>query len=277
MMIEWLQSKGWKIAPLLLFVLLIGIWEIAARTSDPLLVPSPMDTANSILDLARSGELWQELAVSLRRVAIGVVFGMVGGVPFGILLGSSRHAEALMGSMLPIVSATSSAIWAVLGLLWFGLSDSATVFVIAMTAAPLSAVNMRDGVRATDAELQEMARTMGFGSMAITWKIILPAVLPSLFAGLRLAISFGWRVGLVAEALGSPSGVGFKLKQSVDLMHTPEVFAWSISVIVVMLILEWALLDPLEAYVFRWRKPLNRVAPGEQAFEASTEGLATHV
>jgi NitT/TauT family transport system permease protein len=277
MIVEWLQSKGRKIAPLFLFVLLIALWEIAARTSDPLLVPSPMDTASSILDLARSGELWTELAVSLRRVAIGVFFGMVGGVPFGIILGSSRFAEALMGSMLPIVSATSSAIWAVLGLLWFGLSDSATVFVIAMTAAPLSAVNMRDGVRATDAELHELARTMGFGWLAITWKITLPAVLPSLFAGLRLAISFGWRVGLVAEALGSPSGVGFKLKQSVDLMHTSEVFAWSISVIVVMLILEWALLDPLEAYVFRWRKPLNRVTPRKEVFEDSTEGLATNV
>jgi NitT/TauT family transport system permease protein len=277
MTVQWILSNSRKIAPLFLFGLLIVCWEIAARTSDPLLVPSPKDTADSILELARSGELWSELVVSLRRVAIGVLFGMLGGVPFGIILGSSRFAEALTGALLPIVSATSSAIWAVLGLLWFGLSDSATVFVIAMTAAPLSAVNMRDGVRATDPELQEMARTMGFGRIAITWKIILPAVLPSLFAGLRLAISFGWRVGLVAEALGSPSGVGFKLKQSVDLMHTSEVFAWSISVIVLMLILEWVLLDPLEAYVFRWRKPLNRATPREEAFEDPTEGLATHV
>jgi NitT/TauT family transport system permease protein len=277
MTIDWFQTSGRKAAPLFLFVLIALLWEMAARVSDPLLVPSPMDTLRAILGLARSGELWTELAISLRRVAIGVFFGSAIGITFGAILGSSRLTEALLGSLLPIVSATSSAIWAVLGLLWFGLSDSATVFVIAMAAAPLSAISVRDGVRATDADLHEMARTMGFSRLAITWKIVFPAVLPSLFAGLRLAIGFGWRVGLVAEALGSPSGVGFKLKQSVDLLHTPEVFGWSVSVILIMLVIEGAMLNPLEAYVFRWRKPVHRSAQPNQLLESNAEGTAAHV
>ncbi len=280
MMVDWLQTTSRKAAPLFLFVLIVLLWEIVARVSDPLLVPTPLDTLGSLLDLVRSGELWIELVISLRRVAIGVLFGAVSGIAFGAILGSSRLAEALLGSMLPMVSATSSAIWAVLGLLWFGLSDGATIFVIAMTAAPLSAVSVRDGVRATDADLQEMARTMGFGRLAIASKIVFPAILPSLFAGLRLAISFGWRVGLVAEALGSPSGVGFKLKESVDLLHTPEVFAWSVSVILVMLVIEGVMLNPLEAYVFRWRKPVHRPAGRNQFVENTenpVEGTAAHV
>jgi hypothetical protein len=104
------------------------------------------------------------------------------------------------------------------------------------------------------------------------------AVLPSLFAGMRLAIGFGWRVGPVAEASGSLSGVGFKLKQSVDLMHTPEVFAWSVSVIVtmIMLAIEGAMLSPLETYVFRWRKPTHRSTPTEFT-NHSTEGAPADV
>jgi NitT/TauT family transport system permease protein len=276
MMGDWLRTKSRKAAALFLFVLIALVWELASRANDPLLVPSPMDTAKAVLSLARSGELWTELTISLRRVAMGACFGIAIGLPLGAVLGSSRLSETLFGSLLPIVSATSSAIWAVLGLLWFGLSDSATIFVIAMTAAPLCAVNVRDGVRAADADLEEMGRSMGFSRLAIIYKIVLPAVLPSLFAGMRLAIGFGWRVGLVAEALGSPSGVGFKLKQSVDLMHTPEVFAWSVSVIVIMLAIEGGMLSPLETYVFRWRKPTHRSTPTEFT-NHSTEGTPAHV
>ena len=140
------------------------------------------------------------------------------------------------------------------------MSDGATVFVVAMTAAPLLAVNTRDALFAVDPQLSELAETMGFGRLALTWKILLPEVAPSLFAGLRLAIGFGWRVGLVAEALGSPSGVGFQLKQAVDLMHTEDVFAWSVAVILVMIILEVLLLRPIEARSFRWRKPARHAA-----------------
>ncbi len=244
---------GWVFLP----ALLLAVWSLAARHIDPLLMPSPSATWASLRSLSASGELWSELGVSLRRVILGVITGAVIGVPFGITVGLSRAAQNLFGAALPAISATSSAIWAVLGVLWFGLSDGATVFVIAMTAAPLLAVNTRDAVRAVDADLVQMANSMGFSPLSVIWKVILPAVLPSLFAGLRLAAGFGWRVGLVAEALGSPSGVGFKLKQSVDLLHTPEVFAWSVSVILIMLLAEVLLFDTIEKRCFRWRKQIQ--------------------
>jgi ABC-type nitrate/sulfonate/bicarbonate transport system permease component len=237
-------------------LLFLAAWTVGAGMTDPLLIPTPAATWAALAELARSGELWAELAVSLRRVAGGVVFGAAVGVPFGALVGFSRAAEALAGSVLPAVSATSSAIWAVLGVLWFGLGDGATVFVVAMTVGPILAVNTRDAVRAADPDLIQMARSMGFGPLAITWDVIVPAILPSLFAGLRLGIGFGWRVGLVAEALGSPSGVGFRLKQAVDLLHTPEMFAWSFSVILLIVVFEATALDLIEARSFRWRKPV---------------------
>lgn len=236
-------------------VLLLLAWTVGAKLTDPLLLPSPVATCQALIELARSGELWQELAISIQRVLSGVAIGALVGIPFGLTLGTSASLNRYLSAALPSVSATSSAIWAVLGVLWFGLSDLATVFVVTMTAAPLFAVNARDGVRAVDADLIQMARSMGYGARSIASKVLLPSVLPSLFAGARLAIGFGWRVGLVAEALGSPSGVGFRLKQAVDLMHTAEVFAWSACVILIMLVIEGLVLHPIEARCFRWRKP----------------------
>jgi len=235
--------------------LLLLAWALGAHFSDPLLVPSPAATWGALVDLAMSGDLWNELGISIQRVLIGVVLGALTGIPFGVALGASGAFTRCCGAALPAVSATSSAIWAVLGVLWFGLSDMATIFVVAMTAAPLFAVNARDGVRAVDADLIQMARSMGYGPFAVALRILLPSVLPSFFSGARLALGFGWRVGLVAEALGSPTGVGFRLKQAVDLMHTPEVFAWSISVVLIMIVIEGLVLEPIEMRSFRWRKP----------------------
>jgi NitT/TauT family transport system permease protein len=247
------RSWSWVAFPLLVIV----VWEIGARHFDPLLVPSPAASAQALMELARDGALWRELAISLRRVVVGVLIGAGCGIPFGILVARSETADRLFGEAIPAVSATSSAVWAVLGLLWFGLSDGATVFVVAMTAAPLLAVNARDAVHSVDRQLVELAQSMGFGTAAVVGKIVLPEIAPALYSGCRLALGFGWRVGLVSEALGSASGVGFQLKQAVDLMHTADVFAWSVAVIVVMILIEIVAFRPLEAWSFRWRKPLR--------------------
>jgi NitT/TauT family transport system permease protein len=235
-------------------LVLLLVWQISSWNVDPLLLPSPASTLASLAELAASGDLWRELWESLRRMAVGVLIGAVVGIPFGIAVGSSQVMEELLRSAMPSIAATSSAIWAVLGLLWFGLSDGATIFVVVMTATPLFAINARDGVRAIDFNLVQLVQSMGFGPIAVCRKVILPSLLPSLFAGGRLALGFGWRVGLVAEALGSPSGVGFRLKQSIDLMQTSVVFAWSLAVILVMILLEFFALQPLERYAFRWRR-----------------------
>ena len=244
---------------LVLPAVILLAWQIGSRLIDPILLPSPAAALRELWGLAVTGDLWTELAVSLRRVALGFLIGIVIGIPLGTLLGSSRNAAEMFGGALPAASATSSAIWAVLGLLWFGLSDGATVFVIAVTAAPIIAVNTREGVRAVDQHLIELLRSMGFGPLAIVVKVALPSIVPYLFSGARLGLGFGWRVGMVAEALGSPSGAGFRLKQATDLLHTAEVFAWSLAVIGVMLLIEIVLFAPAEVRMLRWRKPAGNV------------------
>jgi NitT/TauT family transport system permease protein len=82
-------------------------------------------------------------------------------------------------------------------------------------------------------------------------------VLPSFFAGARLAFGFGWRVSLVAETIGASSGIGYRLRQAADLIQSSQVFAWTILLISFMLIIEAGVLKPLEKVLFRWKPSLN--------------------
>jgi len=87
----------------------------------------------------------------------------------------------------------------------------------------------------------------------------LPADHPALLLfGARLAFGFGWRVSLVAETLGSSSGVGYRLRQAADLIQTDQVFAWTLTLVVMMAVLEMGILRPLENYLFRWKKEAEK-------------------
>jgi NitT/TauT family transport system permease protein len=85
----------------------------------------------------------------------------------------------------------------------------------------------------------------------------LPSILPYFFSGARLAFGFGWRVSLVAETIGSSSGVGYRMRQASDLIQTDQVFAWTIVQIAMMLVIEMLMLQPLERRLFRWRRDVR--------------------
>jgi len=87
----------------------------------------------------------------------------------------------------------------------------------------------------------------------ILLKIYLPTILPYFFSGARLAFGFGWRVSLVAETLGASDGIGYRLRQAADLVQSDQVFAWTILLVTLMLLLEAGVLKPLERRLFRWK------------------------
>jgi NitT/TauT family transport system permease protein len=148
----------------------------------------------------------------------------------------------------------SSAIWAIFAIIWFGISNATTIFVVFMTAMPLIITNVWQGTRTVNADFIELAHTLRMPEWKIMVKIYLPTILPHFFSGARLAFGFGWRVSLVAETLGSSSGVGYRLRQAADLIQTDQVFAWTLTLIVLMAAIEMGVLRPLENHLFRWKK-----------------------
>jgi NitT/TauT family transport system permease protein len=242
---------------LALAVLILAVWWLVSLTTQPYVLPRPERVFARIVQLSQTGDLPMNILTTLGRVCAGFALAVVIGVPAGILLGSHRALGSFFEPVLPVLNTVSSAIWAIFAIIWFGLSAMTPIFVVLMTAFPLIVTNVWQGTQAVNADYVELAQALRLSRTRTLIKIYLPSILPFFFSGARLAFGFGWRVSLVAETLGSSSGVGYRLKQASDLIQMDQVFAWTIMQVAMMLVIELGLLQPLERYLFRWRRDVR--------------------
>jgi NitT/TauT family transport system permease protein len=242
---------------LALAVAMIGIWWLSSLSVPHYILPGPARVWDALRLIEANGDLWNNLGITLWRVAVGFAVAALVGLPFGIVLGANRRAGEFFEPVIPVLNTVSSAIWAIFAIIWFGISDATTIFVVFMTAMPLIITNVWQGTRAVNPDFIELARVLRMPRWKVMIKIYLPTILPYFFSGARLAFGFGWRVSLVAETIGSSSGVGYRLRQAADLIRTDQVFAWTLTMVVMMATIEMGMMKPLENYLFRWKKNVD--------------------
>jgi NitT/TauT family transport system permease protein len=236
---------------------IIAIWWLASLHMPHFILPGPPRVWQALSAISANGDLWHNLAITLGRVASGFLLATAVGLPLGIVLGANKRLGEFFEPIIPVMNTISSAIWAIFAIIWFGVSNATTIFVVFMTAMPLIITNVWQGTRTVNADFIELAQTLRMPQHKVMWKIYMPTILPHFFSGARLAFGFGWRVSLVAETLGSSSGVGYRLRQAADLIQTDQVFAWTITLVVMMAALEMGVLRPLENHLFRWKKEVE--------------------
>lgn len=241
-------------ARVLLVAAAIAIWWLSSLSVPHYILPGPGRVWQALELIAANGDLWNNLAITFWRVAVGFVVAALIGLPFGIVLGANKRTGEFFEPVIPVMNTVSSAIWAIFAIIWFGISNATTIFVVFMTAMPLIITNVWQGTRTVNADFIELARVVRMPNRKIMAKIYLPTILPYFFSGARLAFGFGWRVSLVAETIGSSSGVGYRLRQAADLIRTDHVFAWTLTLVIMMATIEMGILKPLEDYLFRWKK-----------------------
>jgi NitT/TauT family transport system permease protein len=237
-----------------LVAVMLAVWWLVSLRLPHYVLPGPHRVYDALMLIAGNGDLWRNLGITLERVSIGFVLAAVVSVPLGIMLGAIRPLGEFFEPVLPVLNTVSSAIWAIFAIIWFGISNATTIFVVFMTAMPLIITNVWQGTRTVNADFIELAHTLRMPARKVMTKIYLPTIMPYFFSGARLAFGFGWRVSLVAETLGASSGVGYRLRQAADLIQTDQVFAWTITMIAMMVALESGVLKPLENHLFRWKK-----------------------
>ena len=246
--------QGLVVQRLLFVAVILAIWWIASLRTPSFVLPSPLRVGHAMIALWHTDTFGHDLAITLYRVCCGFALATLIGTPIGIALGASRALARFFEPILAVTNTVSSAIWAIFAIIWFGISNGTTIFVVFMTAMPLILTNVWQGAQTVQADYVELARSFRMSRAAILCKIYLPSILPYFFSGARLAFGFGWRVSLVAETLGSSDGIGYRLKQAADLVQTDQVFAWTVTLVGLMLLLESGILKPLERYLFRWKK-----------------------
>ena len=252
---------------LLLVALLLGLWWWGATRVPSFVLPDPEKVGLALLSLGHSDTFTADVAATCRRVLSGFVLATIVGSGLGLTLGASRVLARFFEPVLTVFNTVSSAIWAIFAIIWFGISDATTVFVVFMTAMPLILTNVWEGTKTVDPHYVDLARSFRMSRLHVLRKIYVPTILPHFFAGARLAFGFGWRVSLVAETIGSSSGIGYRLRQAADLVQTDQVFAWTVLLVGLMLLLEGGLLKPAERWLFRWKASARQPSTPSVSFQ----------
>src|ERR671932_17579 len=208
------------------FLALIFVWEIIARylfTNALVLVPLSK-IWDAFLKLARNGELWKHTSVSLQEFALGYVVAAVVGVLLGLLLATNARLRDYAGPWVSFLYAVPLVAIAPLFIVAFGIGIMSKVVVIFLVAVFIILVNTEVGVLSTDPHLIEAARSFGASRLQIFRKVLLPAALPFIIAGLRLGMARGLVGVVVAELFGAKAGLGFLILASAQVFDTASLF-----------------------------------------------------
>lgn len=197
------------VLPCLVAVGLIVVWHLAVRWSRSDLFPGPGAVAVGIVELARKGLLAKYIVASLFRVTWGFSLAVLVGVPFGLLLGWFRPAYQAFNPLIQVLRPISPIAWIPLAILWFGVSDAAPIFLIFLASVFPITVSATAAVRNLQPVYLRAARNFGLGRVTLFQRVILPAALPQILTGVRIALGVAWLVVVAAEMIAVNSGLGY--------------------------------------------------------------------
>jgi NitT/TauT family transport system permease protein len=217
-------------------------------------MPPPQTVALFFWRDLTNGYLPTAFAATFARVAIAFVASMLGGSIFGYLAGRSARINALLDPWVVIALNLPVLVVIVLAYIWIGLNDTAAVFAVALAKAPTVMVTVREGARALDPGFADMASAFHLPRWRRLRFVVLPQLLPYLAAAGRSGLSISWKIVLVVELLGRPNGVGYQLNLFFQDFNVTGILAYGITFAALMLLVEAALLQPLEARANAWRR-----------------------
>jgi sulfonate transport system permease protein len=201
---------------LILPVLLLAVWYAVTATGavPAYRLPGPVAVWQSGVDLLQRGVLGPYVAISTQRVLLGFAAGAAVGIVLGALVGLSRFADLLLSPTIGGVRAVPSLAWVPLLLLWVGINEDSKVLLIAIGAMFPVYTTVAGALRHVDPHLVEAGRAFGLRGVSLLTAVQLPAVLPSVVSGLRLALAQAWLFLVAAELIASSMGLGFLLIDS---------------------------------------------------------------
>lgn len=231
----------------------VASWEVGALLAGPRYLPAPMDVLHKIMIEARSGALLFHLSVTLGRVAAAFVLAMAIGAVLGFAMGRSRVADRLGDPWLVLLLNLPALVIIVLAYIWVGLNEVAAIGAVALNKIPNAIVTIREGTRALDLQLDEMADVFRFPFSRRLRHVLAPQLAPYFAAAARSGLSLVWKIVLVVELLGRSNGVGFEINVAFQLFDMTLLLAYALPFVGVMLAIETFMVQPFERYVSRWR------------------------
>lgn len=240
------------------FAVVVALWEAASRAGwwSPVLVPSPLSIGQYLWTAALDGTLLAAGMVTMTRLMIGYIIGLLLGIPLGLLTARFRFAEDTIGVLALGLQTLPSVCWVPLSLLWFGQTESAMLFIVIMGTLWAVLLATDHGIRQIPPIYRRAATTMGSSGFHLLWNVLLPASLPHLVSGMKQGWAFAWRSLMAAEiyvTVLTGFGLGHLLHYGRELQAMDQVAAIMLVILVVGFVADKALFSPWERFLRkRW-------------------------
>ncbi len=243
------KKRLYKIFGALLSVVFwILVWAIVSKQIDSeFLLPSPKATASALFALVSNVEFWQTVGASLIRILIAIFLSLLIGSAVAALTANIKPMDTLFSPLMTVVKATPVASFIVLAILWVE-RDTLPAFITMLIVIPIVWSNVSAGIMGVDKKLLEVAKVYNFSFWKKIFRIYLPSIMPYFLAACRASLGMAWKAGIAAEVLCTPKqAIGTEIYLSKMYMETTELFAWTLTVIILSVVIEKLLISGIRS------------------------------
>jgi sulfonate transport system permease protein len=239
-------------------LLVVAAWwgASAAGLLDPRILPTPLATFDAARDLIARGILQSSLAISLQRAGLGFAFGASAGVVLAVVAGLNRIGEAVVDGWMQVQRSVPTLGLIPLVILWLGIGETFKVVIIAIVVSIVMYIQTYAGLTGIESRYVELAETVDLGRWQFIRLVVLPGALPSVFVGLRLAVTSAWITLVVLEQINATSGIGYLMFQAQNYAQT-DVILVGLVVYGLFGFVSDGILRIVERRVLSWRRTLS--------------------
>ena len=215
------------------------LWQLgSAALGKEILLVSPLRVLAELIQLAQTGDFWLSIVYSLSRIATGFGLALALGIVLAALSARFHFIEELLKPLVSTIKSIPVASFIILVLIWFP-SDRLSIVISFLMVMPILYTGVLAGIRATDQNLKEMAAVFRLSPVRMIRYIYIPQAMPFFLSSCTVALGLCWKAGIAAEVIGIPRGsIGEKLQQAKVYLATPELFAWTLVIVLVSLAFE---------------------------------------
>ena len=251
---KWRQPFRRMLFAILPFIVLALLWQALAATQPAYVFPPLRAIFHTLIGFANDGSLWTASVTTTKSVVVGSVVSIVLGTAIGFAL---ARFPAITSPLLNFTQTVPYVVWALMSLIWFGLSRFSVIFTIVVAAFPIVSFNVASGLKNIDPQLLGMAKSVRANRYMTLRHIVFPSLTPYLVSASRTMLGMCWKISVLAELFAGGAGgggVGYNLYVGWEFSRPNEVFAWTVWLVILMLISDRLFIVPLEMLATRWKK-----------------------